>query len=117
MRDWLRSERGVQPRPLVFIEDHVSHVFDLCDALAAKETVPGELLGCCSIVLLDTPGPDTEFEAVRLLTSYPALQVLAGPFAAPLRPALRALETAPHSLPPRLADADFAALLAAHAQL
>lgn len=117
MRDWIRSELGLQPRPLVFIEDHVNHVFDLCAALASSESVPDEFLGRCTIVLLDTPGPDTEFETLRLLLTYPALQVVAGPFDAQLRPALRELESADQPLPSRFTNADIHALLASHRRL
>jgi hypothetical protein len=110
MRDWIRSERGLQPRPLVFVEDRVRHVIDLCGALAQKETLPGEFLGRCTIVLLDAPGPDTEFEVVRLLLTYPMLQVIAGPFREPLGPCLHEFERGRQS-PSRLLEVDTSALL------
>jgi hypothetical protein len=114
MRDWIRAEHGLQPRPLVFIEDHCGHVFDLCNALAANEAVPGEILERCTIVLLDAPGPDTAYETVRLLLTYPTLQVVAGPFATPLRPCLLDFASAVVSgtvTAAQVLDADIDALL------
>jgi hypothetical protein len=107
----MRSERGLQPRPLVFVEDHVRHVVELCAALAANEILAGEFLGRCTIVLLDAPGPDTEFEVVRLLLTYPMLQVVAGPFGEPLRPCLHELECG-RQCPAHLLDTHTSALLA-----
>jgi hypothetical protein len=114
MREWLRSERGLQPRPVIFIEDHIGHVFDLCAALAANEALPGEILERCSIVLLDAPGPDTAFETARLLLSYPTLQVVAGPFDTPLRSCLQDLASGHSSTSAHITAADAATLLAGH---
>ena len=72
----------------MFVEDQARDALDFCRHMAAKETVKGELLGLCTVVLVDVPGPDARFAAVRMLLEYPQVQVVSGPFAPELGPEL-----------------------------
>src|SRR3954470_7148490 len=62
---------GFARRPLVVVEDHLHHVSELLDVLAAAE------IRQTTIVCLDRPGPDTTRSAASWLETYPGLQVAA----------------------------------------
>jgi hypothetical protein len=66
------GETGFARRPVVAVEDHLHHVSELLDALAA----PG-LLEQVTVVCLDRPGPDTDRAVERWLAAFPGLQVAA----------------------------------------
>jgi hypothetical protein len=68
------GEIGWARRPLVVAEDHLHHVSELLEALAAAD--PG-LLALTAVLCLDRPGPDTARLVERWLDAYPALQVAA----------------------------------------
>jgi hypothetical protein len=68
------GETGFTRRPLVVAEDHLHHVTELLEALAAVD--PG-LLALTTVLCLDRPGPDTTRLVERWLAAYPALQVAA----------------------------------------
>jgi hypothetical protein len=72
---WVLREGGDRPRrPLLIAEDHLHHVTEILDALAAAD--PG-LLGMTSVLCLDRPGPDTARWVERWLADHPSLQVAA----------------------------------------
>ena len=84
---------GFARRPLVVVEDHLHHVSELLEALAAADA---SLLALTTVVCLDRSGPDTTRLAAGWLEAYPALQVAArldgdGDVPAPLRPRRRPL--------------------------
>jgi len=83
MQRWLHVEdrhpMPLMPRPVVFIEDELSPVFKLLEALADKETFAGEVLGACTVMLLAPPGEDTRRDIIHLLCKYPELQIAALP--------------------------------------
>src|SRR4051795_12081470 len=62
---------GFARRPLVVVEDHLHHVSELLEVLAAAETRQ------TTVVCLDRPGPDTSRLAASWLERYPGLQVAA----------------------------------------
>jgi hypothetical protein len=114
MRDWICNEYSLQPRPVIFVEDRLTHVLELCNALARSETVEGEVLQRCTMVVLDEAGYDTEHQVVQMLLKYPALQVVAQPFKTPLRPCLAALDAGRESTCGRTFSADIQTRLSAH---
>lgn len=61
-------------RPLVVVEDHLHHVSELLEVLAATDA---SLLDQTTVVCLDRPGPDTTRLAAAWLEAYPGLQVAA----------------------------------------
>ncbi len=69
-----RDGRDRARRPLVIAEDHLHHVTEILDALAAADP---ELLGVTSVLCLDRPGPDTERLVLRWLADHPSLQIAA----------------------------------------
>jgi hypothetical protein len=83
MLRWLhedeRKHLGIQPRPIVYIEDKIKHVFKLLEALRNKQSYEGEVFEGCTIMLLAPPGPDTKRDIVELLSKYSDLQVAAVP--------------------------------------
>jgi hypothetical protein len=84
LRHWLNDNLGLTARPFLYIEDDIQDVRFFCDAVSKAETYPGELLEACTILVLDKAGPGTEKTVVELLSTYPALQIVAGPFNPPL---------------------------------
>jgi hypothetical protein len=90
---------GFARRPLVAVEDHLHHVSELLETLAAAAPGDASLLGLTTVVCLDRSGPDTTRLAAGWLEAYPGLQVAArlegdGDVSAPLRPRRSALDPA-----------------------
>jgi hypothetical protein len=65
---------GFARRPLVVVEDHLHHVSELLETLAAADA---SLLGLATVVCLDRSGPDTTRLAAGWLEAHPGLQVAA----------------------------------------
>jgi hypothetical protein len=65
---------GFVRRPLVIVEDHLHHVSELLETLAAADSA---LLALTTVVCLDRSGPDTTRLAAGWLEAYPGLQVAA----------------------------------------
>jgi hypothetical protein len=90
---------GFARRPLVAVEDHLHHVSELLETLAAASPADASLLALTTVVCLDRSGPDTTRLAAGWLEAYPGLQVAArlegeGDVPAPLRPRRSALDPA-----------------------
>jgi hypothetical protein len=65
---------GFARRPLVAVEDHLHHVSELLETLAAADS---SVLALTTVVCLDRSGPDTTRLAAGWLDAYPGLQVAA----------------------------------------
>ena len=65
---------GFTRRPLVVVEDHLHHVSELLEVLAAADAA---VLNQTTVVCLDRSGPDTTRLAAAWLEAYPGLQVAA----------------------------------------
>ena len=65
---------GDARRPIAVVEDHLFHVTELLQALAAEAP---ELLPHTAILCLERPGPDTTAAVERWLTAWPGLRVAA----------------------------------------
>jgi hypothetical protein len=61
-------------RPIVVVEDHLFHVTELLQALAAEAP---ELLPHTAVLCLERPGPDTTAAVERWLAAWPGLRVMA----------------------------------------
>jgi hypothetical protein len=92
LRHWLQYDKAPYPRPLVFVEDCADDAFEICRAL---NDAAGELPGLSTIVLLDRPGHDTEYNAIKMLLEFPDIQVMAQPYLEPLAAELRRINTKP----------------------
>jgi hypothetical protein len=65
----------------VYIEDDIRDVVSFCEAIASVErSTCDELLGACTILILDKAGPGTEKTVLDLLRAHKRLQIVAGPF-------------------------------------
>jgi len=61
-------------RPLAVVEDHLFHITELLQALAAEAP---ELLPHTAVLCLERPGPDTTAAVARWLAAWPGLRVAA----------------------------------------
>jgi len=61
-------------RPIAVVEDHLFHITELLQALAAEAP---ELLRHTAILCLERPGPDTTAAVTRWLAAWPELRVVA----------------------------------------
>jgi hypothetical protein len=61
-------------RPIAVVEDHLFHVTELLQAMAAEAP---ELLPHTAVLCLERPGPDTTAAVERWLASWPGLRVAA----------------------------------------
>jgi len=61
-------------RPLVVVEDHLFHIGELLQALAAEAP---ELLPHTAVLCLERPGPDTTAAVERWLAAWPAVRMAA----------------------------------------
>jgi hypothetical protein len=66
--------KGFARRPIVIVEDHLYHIAEMLEALAAADpAIPAQ----ASVACLDRPGPDTTRAALAWLAAWPGLQVAA----------------------------------------
>jgi hypothetical protein len=88
---------GFARRPLVVVEDHLHHVSELLETLAATAAA---VLDLATVVCLDRSGPDTDRLVRSWLEAHPGLQVAArlgaegGGIPAPLQPRFAVLDPA-----------------------
>jgi hypothetical protein len=72
---WEDATAGLaKRRPIAVVEDHLFHVNELLQALAAEAP---ELLPQTAVLCLERPGPDTTAAVERWLTAWPGLRVAA----------------------------------------